>query len=125
MLWILFLFIFPEVRSNPPLEFFKMWEKSQVILYRLKNLENVGTSKNAKIEAVGNCFGTLISDKHVLTKANCVLEKKGDARKVNKKDQYIVSLVHYHLEVQANPKKSCTKKDNAISSIYGKNGIIS
>ena len=65
------------------------------MLYRLKNLENVGTSKNAKIEAVGNCFGTLISDKHVLTKANCVLEKKGDARKVNKKDQYIVSLVHF------------------------------
>ena len=72
-----------------------MWEKSQVILYRLKNLEKVGTSKNAKIEAVGNCFGTLISDKHVLTKANCVLEKKGDARKVNKKDKYIVSLVHF------------------------------
>ena len=95
MLWILFLFIFPEIRSNPPLEFFKMWETSQVILYRLKNLENVGTSKNVKIEAVGNCFGTLISDKHVLTKANCVLEKKGDARKVNKKDQYIVSLVHF------------------------------
>ena len=95
MLWILFLFIFHEIRSNPPLEFFKVWEKSQVVLYRLKNLENVGTSKNAKIEAFGNCFGTLISDKHVLTKANCVLEKKGDARKVNKKDQYIVSLVHF------------------------------
>ena len=95
MIWILFLVMFPEIRSNRPLEFFKLWEKSQVILYRLKNIENVGTfvSKNAKIEAVGNCFGTLISDKHVLTKANCVLEKKGDARKFNSKDQYIVSLV--------------------------------
>ena len=31
--------------------------------------------------------------------------------------------IHYHLEVQGNPKK-CKKKPNAIFSIYGRNGII-
>ena len=33
------------------------------------------------------------------------------------------SLVHYHLQVQANPKKKLHKKTDAIFSIYGKNGI--
>ena len=33
------------------------------------------------------------------------------------------TLTHYHLQVQANPKKMAQKTD-AIFSIYGKNGII-
>ena len=33
------------------------------------------------------------------------------------------NINHYHLQVQANPKKMAQKTD-AIFSIYGKNGII-
>jgi hypothetical protein len=35
----------------------------------------------------------------------------------------LLSVPHYHLEVQANPKKM-PQKTNAIFSIYGRNGII-
>ena len=31
---------------------------------------------------------------------------------------------HYHLQVQANSKKKLHKKTDAISSIYGKDGMI-
>ena len=36
---------------------------------------------------------------------------------------YVNNPLHYHLEVQANPKKWHQKTD-AIFSIYGTNGII-
>ena len=36
---------------------------------------------------------------------------------------YMSKALHYYLEVQANPKK-LDKKNDAIFSIYGRNGII-
>ena len=36
---------------------------------------------------------------------------------------YAFIVLHYHLQVQANPKKKWHKKTDAIFSIYGKNGI--
>ena len=65
-----------EILANPPEKLFSLWEKSQVEFYSVRK------TRLNKIEANGDCFGTLISDKHVLIKASCVLDKNSKDRKV-------------------------------------------
>ena len=69
---IFFFFIATQkVWANNP-ELFTQWEHSQVVIYFPK--EKVNSIYG--IKAKGICFGTWISNKHVLTKASCVLKDK-------------------------------------------------
>ena len=70
---IFFFFIATQkVWANNP-ELFWQWEHSQVVIYFPKEDGN-------SIKAKGICFGTWISNKHVLTKASCVLKDKKHQR---------------------------------------------
>ena len=70
---IFFFFIAKQkVWANNP-ELFTQWENSQVVIYFPKEKMN-------SIKAKGVCFGTWISNKHVLTKASCVLKDKKHQR---------------------------------------------
>ena len=70
---IFFFFIATQkVWANNP-ELFWQWEHSQVVIYFPKEDGN-------SIKAKGICFGTWISNKHVLTKASCVLKDKNHQR---------------------------------------------
>ena len=59
--------------ENRP-ELFGQWEDSQVILYLVAR-RPYAIPIAPVVLATGTCFGTLISDKHVLTKASCILEE--------------------------------------------------
>ena len=77
-----FVLIFSrEIGANLYEDSFHQWEKSQVIIYTAKINRAIDfTSKSFSFR--GKCFGNLISTKHVLTIASCILEEK-DRSKVN------------------------------------------
>ena len=53
-----------------------------------------GAMKAKKFQAIGTCFGTLISEKHVLTKADCILKDKGKKWKVKSKiENFLIAQV--------------------------------
>ena len=66
-------------------ESFRQWEKSQVVIYTAK--PKVFKTKSFLFR--GKCFGNLISTKHVLTIASCILEEKD--RLIN--DKKVKSLI--------------------------------
>ena len=66
-------------------ESFRQWEKSQVVIYTAK--PKVFKTKSFSFR--GKCFGNLISTKHVLTIASCILEEKD--RLIN--DKKVKSLI--------------------------------
>ena len=81
-----FVLIFSQqIGANLYEDSFHQWEKSQVIIYTAK--PKVFTTKSFSFR--GKCFGNLISTKHVLTIASCILEEKD--RLIN--DKKVKSLI--------------------------------
>ena len=92
-----FLLIFSiQIKANLYEESFYEWEKSQVIIYTAKSAsihKLLFTSKSVSIR--GKCFGNLISTKHVLTIASCILEEKD--RLINdKKVKFLIEETRIH-----------------------------
>ena len=85
-----------QIKANLYEESFHQWEKSQVIIYTAKSAsihKLLFTSKSVSIR--GKCFGNLISAKHVLTIASCILEEKD--RMVNdKKVKFLIEETRIH-----------------------------
>ena len=75
---IIFLIMLANIRAHPRDELFSQWEKSQVMIYSFEvgfpGSPNYEFSK--KFSLRGKCFGNLITSKHVITAASCVLDEK-------------------------------------------------
>ena len=75
---IILLIMLANIRAHPRDELFSQWEKSQVIIYNF----DVGFPGSLNYEFTkkfslrGKCFGNLITSKHVITAASCVLNEK-------------------------------------------------
>ena len=59
--------------KNRP-EVFGQWSNSQVLIYLIRG--------HGLVTAKGECFGTLITDMHVITQARCILKDTGKNWKV-------------------------------------------
>ena len=85
-----------QIKANLYEDSFHQWEKSQVIIYTAKSAsihKLLFTSKSVSIR--GKCFGNLISTKHVLTIASCILEEKD--RLINdKKVKFLIEETRIH-----------------------------
>ena len=75
---IILLIMLANIRAHPRDELFSQWEKSQVVIYSF----DVGFPGSPNYEFTkkfslrGKCFGNLITSKHVITAASCVLDEK-------------------------------------------------
>ena len=75
---IILLIMLANIRAHPRDELFSQWEKSQVMIYSF----DVGFPGSLNYEFTkkfslrGKCFGNLITSKHVITAASCVLTEK-------------------------------------------------
>ena len=74
---IIFLIMLANIRAHPRDELFSQWEKSQVMIYSFEvgfpGSPNYEFTK--KFSLRGKCFGNLITSKHVITAASCVLDE--------------------------------------------------
>ena len=87
-----FVLIFSkQIRANLYEDSFHQWEKSQVIIYTAKS--KVFTTKSFSFR--GKCFGNLISTKHVLTIASCILEEN-DRLSNEKKVKSLIKETRIH-----------------------------
>ena len=75
---IIFLIMLANIRAHPRDKLFSQWEKSQVMVYSFEvgfpGSPNYEFTK--KFSLRGKCFGNLITSKHVITAASCVLNEK-------------------------------------------------
>ena len=96
---IILLIMLANIRAHPRDELFSQWEKSQVVIYSF----DVGFPGSPNYEFTkkfslrGKCFGNLITSKHVITAASCVLDEKLLRKSQNKIKPFVeemrVSLV--------------------------------
>ena len=91
---IILLIIFANIRAHPRDELFSQWVKSQVMIYSF----DVGFPGSPNYEFTkkfslrGKCFGNLITPKHVITAASCVLDKKILRKSQNKIQPFIEEM---------------------------------
>ena len=91
---IILLIMLANIRAHPRDELFSQWEKSQVVIYSF----DVGFPGSPNYEFTkkfslrGKCFGNLITSKHVITAASCVLDEKLLRKSQNKIKPFIEEM---------------------------------